>query len=66
MAAKRVMLSNGTSVAANLVAAVSYNEESHRVFLKNAAGDTLCSIRCADEEAAMAEIRSINEQMGWV
>ena len=65
MAEKRIKLTNGTSVAARLVAAVNYSEDTHRVFLKNEAGDTLCSIRCEDEELAQAQIRLINEQMNW-
>ncbi len=65
MAEKRVKLSNGCSVAAKYVAAVTLSEETNRVFLKNAAGETLCSIRCESPEAAAAEIQLINEQLGW-
>ncbi len=62
---RRIKLTNGTSVLASLVVAVTYAEETHRVFLKNEDGDTLCSIRCDSEEAAQAEILNINQQMGW-
>lgn len=65
MAKKHVKLSSGAGVEADLVKAVNLSEETFRVFLKNAAGDTLCSVRCADLEAAYAEIQLINEQMGW-
>jgi hypothetical protein len=65
MSEKRIKLSNNTGVNARLVAAVNYSEETFRVFLKNEAGETLCSIRCESEEAAQTEIQLINEQMGW-
>lgn len=65
MAEKRVKLTNGCSVSAKYVAAVTLSEETHRVFLKNASGETLCSNRCDSPEAAAAEIQLINEQMGW-
>ena len=64
MADKRIKLTNESSVIAKFVAAVSYSEQTFRVFLKNAAGDTLCSIRCENEESAKAEMQLINEQLG--
>ena len=65
MSEKRIKLSNGAGVKAKYVAAVTCSEETHRVFLKTDAGETLCSIRCEDAEAAKAEMQFINEQMGW-
>jgi len=62
---RRIRLSNGTGVFASFVVAINYSEETHRVFLKGEGGDTLCSIRCDDEDAARKEIDDINRQMGW-
>jgi hypothetical protein len=65
MAQKRAKFSNGTGCDAELVKAVNLSEETFRVFLKNAAGDSIVSMRCADMEAALAEIKLINDQLGW-
>ena len=62
---KYIKLTNGTGALAKLVAGASCSDETHRVFLKNAGGETLCSILCASEEDARAELTLINEQMGW-
>jgi len=62
--AKYIKLSNGTGAKADLVAGVSYGREDHRVFLKSATGNSLCSVDHDSHEEAQEEIASVNQKMG--
>ncbi len=62
--AKWLWLPNGTGARADQVAGASYHEETLRIFLKNAAGDTLCTCVCPTAEDAAKTLADIRLLLG--
>ncbi len=63
MKVKWIKLPNGTMARADLIAGVSYHEETRRLFLKNADGDTLCSCICTTGDEAEKVMAGIDAQL---